>query len=126
MVSMTKSTWYNKNRQVGSLLNYSDQMQPWSSIRNIGDITTKAKALKGTLQLVLSTVGHQVSDATPLHSLDKGGAQVCADFGATLKDIKDIAHWTANTPRAQAIHVFAYENLINLVWLSAFSLTYKH
>ena len=71
--------WWRSN----SHTNYHNTEVPYSDIEIIA-----------TMRLALARAGHST-----LHSLRRGGAQVCAHLGICLDDIKELSTW-----RSEAVH----------------------
>ena len=54
------------------------------------------RALCDIIRLALTMACHPAPGAITLHSFRRGGAQACMTMGASLQDIKDLGHWTAD------------------------------
>ena len=53
-------------------------------------------ALRNVLRFVPAAVGDNMPGEVTLHSLRRGGTQVCVGFGTSIQNIKDLGIWSSN------------------------------
>ena len=74
---------------------------------DVNGLPLKPRALLGTMRLALAVAGHPRAQAFTLHSLRRGGAQACAQMGASLSDIQELGTW-----KSHAVHTYVPRDLV--------------
>ena len=76
-----------------------------------------APTLTAALRLALSATGHPAPYSITLHSLRRGGAQACAQAGASVDQVKELGAWRSST-----VHVYVHKREFGAASLALSSL----